>query len=578
MGWFYDLKISVKLLSGFILVVVIAGIVGVVGLINISTIETKDIELYEKGAVPLDQMNALSTAFQRIRVNVRDIILSSNADEINDDINSINDRKQEIAKLAAELEKTLLTKEGQNVFKVFTDSLNNFYLELDKVIKEAQDSNDAAAIAAIKETAPAGITSREVQDVISTLSNLKVEVAKDMSDGNTSTANSARITMVIIVAIGVIIGVLLGLFISNTISKPIRKIVEVANKISDGDLDVNIDIKTQDEVGMLAQAFDKMAENLNDALCNINSSAEQVASGSNQVSMSGQILSQGSTEQASSIEEITASITQIAAQTKQNATNANQANELAVVAKNNAASGNQQMQEMLKAMTEINESSSNISKIIKVIDEIAFQTNILALNAAVEAARAGQHGKGFAVVAEEVRNLAARSANAAKETTAMIEGSIKKVDMGTKIANDTAQALNKIVDDVAKAAEIVGGIAEASNEQATAISQVNMAIEQVSQVVQTNSATAQESAAASEELSGQAEILNQIVSKFKLKKAGNSSATSFEKLSPDVMRAIESIMGKNSSHVGNKAILEAAPVSYDSKLKINLTDREFGKY
>ena len=578
MSWFYNLKISVKLLSGFILVAVIAGVVGLIGILNINTIASKDMELYVKGAVPLEQMDLLSTAFQRIRVELRGMILSSDKEDISTSINSINEDKDVIAGLMPDLQKTLLTQEGQNVFKELTDSLTDFYPELDKISQDALAGDDAAAIAAIKATAPAGIAAAKVQNAVSKLSELKVNVAKTISDDNTATANSARVTMIIIVAAGMVVAVLLGIFISSIISRPISQIVKVADKISDGNLDVNIEIKTKDEVGMLAMAFEKMSENLNDAMSNINYSAEQVATGSNQVSMSGQALSQGSTEQASSIEEITTSMTQVAAQTKQNATNANQANDFALVAKNNAVSGNQQMQEMLKAMTEINDSSSNISKIIKVIDEIAFQTNILALNAAVEAARAGQHGKGFAVVAEEVRNLAARSANAAKETTAMIEGSIKKVDMGTRIANETAQALNKIVDDITKAAEIVGGIANASNEQATAISQVNVAIEQVSQVVQTNSATAQESAAASEELSGQAETLNQIVSKFQLKKINRSTAANTDNLSPDVMKAIENLMEKRNGHPGSRAILEAAPSSYNSRLKINLTDSEFGKY
>jgi methyl-accepting chemotaxis protein len=325
----------------------------------------------------------------------------------------------------------------------------------------------------------------------------------------------------------------------------------------------------------LAGAIGKMVDNLNEVMSNINSSAEQVASGSRQVSSSSMALSQGATEQASSIEQLTASLEEISAQTKHNADSANEANALAEAAKSNAVQGNTQMKEMQKAMDEINVSSSNISKIIRVIDDIAFQTNILALNAAVERARAGQHGKGFAVVAEEVRNLAARSANAAKETADMIEGSIKKADDGTKIANHTAEALDKIVQDVAKVAGLVGDIAVASNEQASGIAQVNQGIMQVSQVTQTNSATSQESAAASEELSSQAEVLKSQVSKFKLRSYQQSSSrhNGFNSISPEVSR----MLGQMNKGKGSSNFSETAPET-SAKRTIALSDNEFGKY
>lgn len=296
----------------------------------------------------------------------------------------------------------------------------------------------------------------------------------------------------------------------------INEISNVLSEIAEGNLELSITADYRGDFVEIKNSLNNILSSLGQVIGDIGTAAEEVASGSRQVSDGSQALSQGSTEQASSIEELTASIAEIASQTKQNAVNAGQANRLAGEARDNAVKGNDQMKEMVNSMVDISESSANISKIIKVIDDIAFQTNILALNAAVEAARAGQHGKGFAVVAEEVRNLAARSANAAKETTDLIEGSINKVEAGTKIANETAVALNDIVNGIEKAASLVGNIAEASNEQASGIAQIDKGIEEVSRVVQNNSATAEESAAASEELSSQAELLKAMVGKFKI--------------------------------------------------------------
>jgi methyl-accepting chemotaxis protein len=296
----------------------------------------------------------------------------------------------------------------------------------------------------------------------------------------------------------------------------IGELSRVLAEVGNGNLDLAITADYMGDFITIKDSLNNIITRLSQVMGGISEAAEQVASGSKQVSDSSQALSQGSTEQAGAIQELTASIAEIASQTKQNAVNANHASQLAGVVRDNAKRGNDHMQDMLASMENISDSSANISKIIRVIDDIAFQTNILALNAAVEAARAGQHGKGFAVVAEEVRNLAARSADAAKETTELIEGSAEKVKRGTSIANETALGLAEIVTGIEQAAGLIEGIAKASSEQASGIAMINKGIDQVSLVVQTNSATAEQSAAASEELSGQSEILKEMVSRFRV--------------------------------------------------------------
>lgn len=284
----------------------------------------------------------------------------------------------------------------------------------------------------------------------------------------------------------------------------------IAEEVARGNLTVQVDPKSADD--LLGNSLKKLVEDNQHALSNIGDAASQVTVGASQVADASQSLAQGSTEQASAIEQITASIDEIADKTKQNAEQANSAAELVVQAISDVKMGNRQMQDMMEAMKDINKSSESISKIIKVIDDIAFQTNILALNAAVEAARAGEAGKGFAVVAEEVRSLAAKSAAAAAETAELIEDSIVKVGTGSKIADDTAKALDVITDVVEKSEVIINGIAEVSNYQTTAVVQIEQAITQVSQVVQTNSATSEQCAAASEELSNQATRMHDLLS------------------------------------------------------------------
>lgn len=287
------------------------------------------------------------------------------------------------------------------------------------------------------------------------------------------------------------------------------------NKLSEGNLDIEYNaVSDKDVVG---KAIERLIKDDNAAFGVIRNATNQISIGSGQIAAASQTLAQGSTQQASAIQQIAASITDIANKTKDNATQANEVNNIVVEAKGDINQGNARMQEMVSAMREINEASENIQKIIKVIDDIAFNTNILALNATVEAARAGEQGKGFAVVAEEVRNLAGRSAEASSQTAEMIEDSIVKVRRGSELAEETAKSLGVISDMIDKITGLSADIATASNDQATATAQIDQALSQVSQVVQTNSATSQQCASASEELSGQARGLEREISRFKLK-------------------------------------------------------------
>ena len=611
MKWFANFKIATKLIIGFLIVAVIAGVVGIVGLLNISRINQADTLLYEENTLGVNYSGNAVEYYQRLKYNIAEFLLLKDSSLTEEYVQKFNDYIATVDDQLKKYEAGIRDQEDSEIFSELKPLWVQYKSYIQEIIRYAKDGNyEKAEWVLLKNSNQVGDALR---DVLFRLAEYNEKAAEKRAEENTRLANTSRNLMVIIIAAGIIIAVLLGIAISRAISRPIKKVVAAANELAKGNINIQSTIYTRDETGQLAEAFRNLIESikeqvriveriadadltvdvpirsdddvmgkkltqlvrdLNEIMANIASSSDQVASGSKQISDSSMALSQGATEQASAIEELTASIEEISAQTKQNAQNANQANELAEQAKTNAIQGNAQMNDMLKAMEEINEASANISKVIKVIDDIAFQTNMLALNAAVEAARAGQHGKGFAVVAEEVKNLATRSANAAKETTEMIEGSIKKSEIGTKIAKDTAEALDRIVNEIEKVAALVNDIAVASNEQDVGIAQVNQGIMQVSEVVQNNSATSEESAAASEELSSQAELLKELVYRFKLKQ-NTKTDNDNEKLTPEVLRMLDDMSknGKTNSQVnGNSGEAES-----DGK-KIVLSDREFGKY
>jgi len=298
-------------------------------------------------------------------------------------------------------------------------------------------------------------------------------------------------------------------------------VTEIAEKLEMiANRDLTFDVELLSDADTMGISLKQMVDNLNSIFSEIQAATNQVSTGSKQVADGAQSLAQGSTEQAASIEELSSSIAEIAGRTKTNETTADKTAKLSSAIKESAEKGSHQMDEMISAVSAINEASKNISKIIKTIDDIAFQTNILALNAAVEAARAGQHGKGFAVVAEEVRNLASKSAEAAKDTGAMIQNSMEKAQFGSRIAGETAASLTEIVTGINESNQLIAEIASATEQQSLGIEQINIGIDQVAQVVQQNSATAEESAAASEEMSGQSDMLQQLIEQFSLRESG----------------------------------------------------------
>ncbi|WP_219339045.1 methyl-accepting chemotaxis protein [Tepidicella baoligensis] len=356
-------------------------------------------------------------------------------------------------------------------------------------------------------------------------------------------ADTATRYVLALAAIGLLVGVIVAVSMSRTITAPLKEAVGVANRVAEGDLTRQIHVDRRDEVGELLQALNAMQASLLRVIDQIRESSDSIGQAASEIAMGNQDLSSRTEQSASSLEETASSMEELTATVRQSADAARQANQLATSAAEVASRGGAVVGQVVQTMNDINQSSQRISDIISVIDGIAFQTNILALNAAVEAARAGEQGRGFAVVAGEVRTLAQRSAQAAKEIKDLINDSVQRVQDGSRLVQDAGATMSEIVTSVQRVTDIVGEISAAAAEQSDGIAQVNVAVAQLDQMTQQNAALVEQSAAAAQSLRDQAERLAQVIAAFRTGAAARAVVDASHR-SPPAKPAAQSAAGK----------------------------------
>lgn len=551
------LSIRGRLIVGFGLVSLLSVVMIVLALSSVQSIRTRYVALIEG---PIEVVDSIKDA--RLHINamariVRDMALDPDTSKYSQSEADITSRKSEVAALTAQVQETYAAKD--NYAKEWSDSITRWENEADRIIATLKSGDRIQAMEMlVNECTPLLL---QMNDKAALATQSMITQRDTELDNVKSHARTITIFVAVLLAITAIVLLIISIRITRSIVRPLNVMKTTMVAMSEGDLHTECEYEGDDEVGVTAaalrssqqtlsnlidvldNALEQMAagnfkitldtefpgdlssikvslanllDRLNEVMVQLRNSGDQVAAGADQVSSGAQALAQGATEQASSVEELSATISEISAASKENAKTAAQVRSLANEAGVSIQKSAEQMQEMLVAMDDISNSSSEIGKIIKTIEDIAFQTNILALNAAVEAARAGTAGKGFAVVADEVRNLASKSAEASKNTAALIEQAIQAVERGSTLATGTANALEEARGKAREAVANIDHITDAVDQEASSIEQITIGIDQISAVVQTNSATSEESAAASEELSSQAQIMHSLLSRFQL--------------------------------------------------------------
>ncbi|WP_313619960.1 methyl-accepting chemotaxis protein [Achromobacter sp.] len=472
-------------------------------------------------SLSVQQSNLIKDAYtQMLRATIRADIAA--AQRAAGDTNGAAENSRTVQQLVADAKKKMetfkgipkSTEIGKTSGGALISAFNDFAGSLQSMM-DALDKGDSATYLSLKNTkagAASGLFFKQLGEFAGNINSYSEEMV------SSSRAQAATIAYVYIALAVLILAVSLGafLFMNRVVLRPLRAVSDSFDKIAGGDLTVRVDVNSTNEIGVLMAAVKRMQESLARTVATVRRGVDEINVGSREISSGNSDLSSRTEEQAASLEETAASMEQLASTVKQNADNARQANQLAASASDVAERGGSAVSEVVNTMQEISASSRKISEIVSVIDGIAFQTNILALNAAVEAARAGEQGKGFAVVAGEVRSLAQRSAQAAKEIKGLIEDSVTKVGAGSQQVERAGSTMQEIVASVKRVTDIMGEISAASEEQSSGIDQVNRAVSQMDEVTQQNAALVEEAAAAAGSLQEQAQRLAEAVSVFKI--------------------------------------------------------------
>jgi methyl-accepting chemotaxis protein len=519
---FKNLTIKARLIFVISLLSIISIVIGTTGLLNLSATNAALGTVYNDRLVAVGQ---LSDVLSRIQQNQNAVYkaLSGTPDQFPAATEDVEKRIQVINGIWQEYMATFLTADEKVLANTFAESMQKFMDSGLKPVLAALRAKDMPAAVALAQGA-LGETYVPVRENIRALIKLQLDVGKTEYEQAVVRYESAQRMSIGLIVIGIVLGLSVGTLLIRGISRSIREALHLANSVAEGDLTQTIRIESNDEIGQLLIALQKMNKGLVTIVSEVRSGTETIASASGQIAAGTQDLSSRTEEQASSLEETASSMEELTSTVKQNADNARQANALAETASTVAAKGGEVIGQVVGTMGEINDSARKIVDIIGVIDGIAFQTNILALNAAVEAARAGEQGRGFAVVASEVRNLAQRSAAAAKEIKSLIDNSVERVEAGSQLVNDAGATMQDIVESVRRVTDIMEEITAASVEQTAGIEQINQAVSQMDEVTQQNASLVEEAAAASEAMQDQAAQLAQVVSVFKLD-AMQASAT-----------------------------------------------------